>query len=589
MFLKKSVSHGKVYLSFVQSYSQKGKTKQKTIEKLGYLENLQKDYDDPIEHFKQIAKERTSLEELKKKLELDLTAQLADNTALRKNLGYAVPKAVYSKLGIREFFQNKQRQLNIDYNLNKIFSMLVYNRFLFPSSKKKAFETSDIFFESVDFSLKDTYRSLDYFASCSNAIQRTIYENVSDIISRDSQLGYYDVTNYYFEIPNEDEDEYDENGKLVEKLYRKRGPSKENRKDPIVQMGLLMDSNGIPMAFNTFSGNKSEKLSLLPTVRRVKKDFSLKRIIVVADRGLNTSDNTVFLSGKNTDNMKGNDGYVYGQSILGADKEFRQWAISKEDYLTTMVQDKNGATIPFIHKSRLHAKKITLKKSNGKRSLPMEIYQKQMVYYSVKYAKRQKYSREKSIAKAKDLINNPTNYTRATSFGAAGYVKNISFSKKTGEVTGTSLYLDEEKIREEEKYDGYYSIVTSEIRLSDKEIRDIYKGLWEIEESFKIIKSEFNARPINVKTDPHIEAHFLICFVSLVIMRVLEHMIIKKHTVKQIRNSLINYSCSYLEQNYYLFDYRDDVLATIEEIFGFDFRQKFMSQSEIKKILKIQK
>ena len=591
MYLKKSISNGKPYLSFVQGYRQDGKAKQKTIEKLGYLEDLEKEYSDPIAHFKQVAKERSSSEATHQKtLELNLLAKLPDKAAFRKNLGYAVPKAVYSLLGLREFFQNKQRHLKVDYNLNSIFTLLIYNRFLFPSSKKSAFDTRDSFFESFNFSLADIYRALDYFAGYSNEIQQHLHGRIRELVGRDSQLGYYDVTNYYFEIPYEDEDVYDEDGNMIKKGQKKRGPSKEHRKDPIIQMGLLMDSNGIPMSFNIFSGGESEKLSLLPTIRRVKRDFALERVIVVADRGLNTSDNTALLSGKNHDDMADNDGYVYGQSVLGADKQFKEWVLNQEDYLLSKEVGKDGNTVIFKHKSRIYAKKIQLKGKDGKRAQRMEIYQKQMVYYSEKYAKKQKKDRDKAIAKAKELISNPGKYTRATSFGAAGYVNNIKFLKETGEIPdGLVLSLNEARIREEEKYDGYYSIVTSEKHLSDTEIRDIYKGLWEIEESFKIIKSEFKARPVHVKKDKHVEAHFLICFVTLVIMRVLEQILEKKHTVKQIRYSLTNYSCSYLEQNYYLFDYRDDVIKSIESAFDFDLSKKIMSQAEIKKILQYKK
>ena len=543
-----------------------------------------------INHFKQVAKERSKSESLQKKLELDLSSRLPDEADFRKNVGYAVPKSVYSLLNLREFFQKKQRHLNVDYNLNSIFSLLVFNRFLFPSSKKHAYETKDDYFESFDFSLTDVYRSLDYFYKYSNEIQQHLHQRICELIGRNDQLGYYDVTNYYFEIPYEDEDEYDEDGNLIKKGQKKRGPSKEHRKDPIVQMGLLMDSKGIPMAFNTFSGGESEKTSLLPTIRRVKKDFNLQRVIIVADRGLNTSDNTAFISGKNHDDMEGNDGYVYGQSILGADQEFKKWVLNQNDYLNNKEKDEAGNSIIFKHKSRIFAKKIQLKNSDGKRAQQMEIYQKQMVYYSEKYAKKQKMDREKAIAKAKDLIANPGRYSKATSFGVAGYVNNIKFSKDTGEISdGQILSLNEAKIQHEEQYDGYYSIVTSEKHLSDTEIRNIYKGLWEIEESFKIIKSEFKARPIHVSTDEHVDAHFLICFVALVIMRVLEQMLEKKHTVKQIRNSLIQYSCSYLEQNYYLFDYRDPVIKSVETVFGFDLSKKIMSQAEIKKILKYKK
>lgn len=590
MFLKKSVSNGRVFLSLVQGYRENGKVKHKTIEKIGYLDELEKVYDDPIAHFKSVAKERSLATPDERKLEVSLTQRLADNASSRKNLGYAIPKRIYSLLGIHTFLQKKQKHLNIEYNLNSIFSLLVYNRFLFPSSKKKSFDRRDFFFESYDFSLDDLYRSLDYFARYSESIQKYLHEKVCEIIGRDGKLGYYDVTNYYFEIPYNDEDEYDDNGVLIKKGFRKKGPSKEHRPDPIVQMGLLMDSNGIPMAFNTFSGGDSEKTSLLPIIRRVKKDYGLKRIIAVADRGLNTSDNTAFLAGTNDDDCHGHDGYVYGQSVLAADKEFKAWVINPEGYIHSKEVDENGEEVIFTHKSRIYAKTIQLENRQGKRSLKMTIYQKQMAYYSQKYAEKQKREREIVLKKARDLIANPGKYTRATSVGAAGYINNIKFVKETGEIPdGVKLSLKLEKIAEEEKYDGYYSIVTSEKELSDQEIRDIYRGLWEIEESFKIIKSEFKARPVYLRTENHINAHFLICFVALLILRVLEYNLHKKYPVKQIRESLIRYSCSHLDQNYYLFDYRDEILQSLERIFDLDLGNKIMTTAEIKKILQYHK
>lgn len=590
MFLKKSVSNGRVFLSFVQGYRENGKVKHKTIEKIGYLDELEKEYDDPIAHFKSVAKERNLATPYERKLEVSLNQRLADNASSRKNLGYVIPKRIYSLLGIHTFLQNKQKHLNIEYNLNNIFSLLVYNRFLFPSSKKKAFDRRDFFFESYDFSLDDLYRSLDYFARYSESIQKYLHEKVCEIIGRDGKLGYYDVTNYYFEIPYNDEDEYDDKGILIKKGFRKKGPSKEHRPDPIVQMGLLIDSNGIPMAFNTFSGGDSEKTSLLPIIRRVKKDYGLERIIAVADRGLNTSDNTAFLAGTNDDDSRGHDGYVYGQSVLSADKEFKAWVLNTEGYIHSKEVDKDGEAVIFTHKSRIYAKTIQLVNRRGKRSLKMTIYQKQMAYYSEKYAQKQKRERELVLRKAKDLIANPGKYTRATSIGAAGYIKNIKFVKETGEVSdGINLSLNLDKIAEEEKYDGYYSIVTSEKELSDQEIRDIYRGLWQIEESFKIIKSEFRARPVYLRTENHINAHFLICFVALLILRVLEYKLDKKYPIKQIRESLIRYSCSHLDQNYYLFDYRDEILHSLEGVFDLNLGNKIMTTSEIKKILQYHK
>ena len=583
MYLKKSFNkkRNKTQLSFVQGYRIDGKVKHKVIQNLGYLEDYLDKYEDPIAYFQQIAKEWNAKQNVPDTIEVKLSQKLPDQCTNRKNLGYAIIKIIYAKLQIREFLQNKQRQISVEYNLNSIFSLLLFNRFLFPSSKKNAYETKDRFFDSFDFSLDDVYRALGYFNRYSQELQKHLHYRVSSLIGRESEKAYYDVTNYYFEIPYEDEDSKD----TERKVKRKKGPSKEHRKDPIIQMGLLMDTNGIPMAFHTFSGNESEKTNMLPEIQRVKKDYEIDRIIVVADRRLNTSDNTSILSGTNASDEKNNDGYVYGQSIRGADAEFKKWVLEPDGYVTTMEKNKAGEEIPFKHKSRLYAKEITKKDTNGVRRLKMIIYQKQMVYYSEKYAKKQKYEREKAVMKAKDLIKNPTNYTKATSYGCTAYINNISFSKDTGEIVdGKRLSINEEKIAEEALYDGYYSIVTSEKELSDKEIRDIYKGLWEIEESFKIIKSEFQTRPVFVSTEEHIQAHFLICFVTLLVMRVLEQLIGKSHTVRQIRNSLTSYSCSYLDQNYYLFDYRDDVIITMEKTFGLDLSKKIMPLSEIKRI-----
>lgn len=583
MYLKKSFNkkRNKTQLSFVQGYRIDGKVKHKVIKNLGYLEDYLDQYEDPIAHFQQIAKEWNADQETPDTIEVSLSEKLPDQCFNRKNLGYAIIKLIYSKLQIREFFQNKQRQLPVEYNLNSVFSLLTFNRFLFPSSKKNAYETKDRFFDSFNFSLDDVYRALGYFNRYSQELQKHLHDRVSSLVGRNSEKAYYDVTNYYFEIPYEDEDSPD----MERTVKRKKGPSKEHRKDPIIQMGLLMDSNGIPMAFHTFSGNESEKTNMLPAIQRVKKDYEIGRIIVIADRGLNTSDNTSILSCPNASDEKNNDGYVYGQSIRGADTEFKRWVLEQDGYITTMEKNKDGEEIPFKHKSRLYAKEITKNDSNGVRRLKMTIYQKQLVYYSEKYAKKQKYEREKAVAKAMDLVKNPANYTKATSQGCTAYINHISFSKDTGEIAnGKELSINEEKIAEEALYDGYYSIVTSEKELSDKEIRDIYKGLWEIEESFKIIKSEFKTRPVFVSTEDHIQAHFLICFVTLVIMRVLEQLIGKCHSVRQIRDSLVNYSCSYLDQNYYLFDYRDDVILTMEKAFGLDLSKKIMPLSEIKRI-----
>ena len=560
MYLKKSYNKvcKKTQLTIVRGYRENGKVKSKVIKNLGFLEDWLDQYEDPIAHFqeevRQMNEERKSITT---KLEINLQEKLEPDTSNRKNLGYAVPKTVYDKLGLYQFFQYKQRFVNTQYNLNSIFSLLIFDRFLFPSSKKHAYDTRDRYFDKFDFALEDVYRSLDFFESYSVEIQNLLAQKTKELFGRDPSLGYWDVTNYYFEIPYEDEDEVDEQGNITKKGQKKRGPSKEHRKDPIIQMGLLMDSNGIPIAYNTVEQDSN----FIPLANLFKNTPAIIGLSLSATASFSTIEARIIIS-------------------------FLEWVLNSEGYVSDEETDKDGNVVIFKHKSRIHAKKIKLKKASGNRDLPYEIYQKQMVYYSEKYAKKQKADRERAIAKAMSLIANPGQYTQSTCYGAAAYVKNLRFIKGTGEIAdGSILSLDLERISEEEKYDGYYAIVTSEKKMSDAEIRNKYRGLWEIEESFKIMKSEFKARPVYVKTDEHVNAHFLTCYVALVIMRVIEHLLGEKFTVKQIRESLCNYSCSYLEQGYYLFDQRDEVLDSFGRLFGWDLTQKYMPLNVIKNIL----
>ena len=607
MFLKVCPSHkGKIYLSFVQGYrDENGKVKQRTIQKLGYLDDLKKEFDDPISHFKEIAMKKTR-EEITEYTIKNLSTKTIDNGDSTKNLGYVIFKKIYNELDISSFLINKNKKLKIDYSLNDIFKLLVFSRILFPNSKLATYNNKEIFFDKFDFSEQDMYRSFDYLSSYKDELLTFLWNNTKDSYNRDTSISYYDTTNYYFEIAYNDEDILNEKGKIIKKGQRKKGPSKEHRKTPIIQMGLLMDKNAIPMYYDLFPGNESEKLQMRPTLKKTKAKFGIGRTIIVADRGQNTSDNTVFIAGKNDDDCTNHDGYVYGQSIIGADKEFKEWALNQEDFLydkmydesgnlityQEVVKDENGKIIgyeekPAIwkHKSRVYAKKVQIQK-NGKRNVTYHIYQKQMIYYSKKYADRQKHLREVAVEKAKDLINNPTKYTQATSYGCTKYIDNISFDEETGEVKeGKILSLKLDKIKEEEKWDGYYSIVTSEKNLTDKEIRDIYKGLWKIEESFKITKSELETRPVYVWTDESIETHFLSCFVSLLFIRLLEQKLNKKYSNSHVIDSLRNYKSTKIEHDIYLQNFRNDVIKDLEKIFNIDLSRKYLTLSEIKKIL----
>jgi len=491
---------------------------------------------------------------------------------------------LYNNLKLNEVAKQQQKHTKSNFDINSILQLLIYSRILYPGSKKETFDNKNIFFDDFNFSLIDVYRSLDIIASIKDNVEKELWKNTKEKYTRTASTAFYDCTNYYFEISNNDKDLVDEEGNIIEKGYGKKGYSKENRRTPIIQMGLLMDSTGIPLSYNIFPGNESEKTPLRPILKKSKTMFNLKRVVVVADRGINTSDNTVFIAGKNNYDNK-LDGYIFGQTIRGADKEFRNWALDKKGYITEEILDAKENKVRFIHKSRIFAKTTQIEK-DGKRDSKFDIYQKQLVYYSEKYAEKQRYDREKQIEIAKDLIKYPKKYNKANSKGAASYVKNIQFVKKTGEIAEEQeLSIDTTKIEEEKLYDGYYSIVTSELEMSDKDIRDKYKGLWEIEETFKITKSTLKTRPVYVWTKEHIEEHFLICFISLIMLRILEKDMQEKYTSEKIIKSLKKYTSTKVEYDIYLQSHRDEIIKYLEQIYNIDLSKKYLTLSRIKQIL----
>ena len=592
LFIKKAkYKNGKTYCSIVDGYRHNGKVIQKVIQKYGYLDDLEKSYDDPMGFL------NSELERLKNDFKTKVTITFDKNEQNdfeddTFNVGYAYLKHIFQKLGIADTLKKKQNLLNIEYSLSKACELLTYSRIINPGSIKYTYEHKNIFFEPFDLSLNDLYRSLNPLLSCKEELFKTIWDNTKDIYNRDASTSYYDCTNYYFEIEYDDTDLKDENGNIIKKGLRKRGPEKNHRPDPIVEMGLLMDKTGFPISYNLFPGNTSEKETIIPEIKNIKRRHNIDKVVVVADRGLNCSNNMIKLAGIDLD-KKNRDGYIYGQSVRGADKEFKEW-ILKEDYKSDIIKDENGENIIFKHKSRIYPKKMYvirddkgLTKNGNKRKQLITVDQKQMVYYSQKYANKQKRDRQMVIDKAKDLINNPGNYTRATSYGAAGYVNNIQYNEKTGEVIcNSNLSLNEDKIKEDEKFDGYYSIVTSEENLTDLELRNIYRGLSKIEETFKITKSEFNARPINVRLEDHIDAHFLICFISLVIIRILQAESNSKYSLKNLLEKIKNFNCTHTAGNLYKFIGYKQEIQYLNKKLNIDFDLKYNTRENIKKILK---
>lgn len=566
MYLKKSTNRktGRTYLSIVNSYydKQAKQSRTSTVRSLGYLDELLKEYDDPIAFFTEEVRkmnEKNSDEKLLINLKISLNESMDSNYNARKNFGYVALSKIYHELGIDKFIRNRQRHSKEKYDANAIMKLLVFSRLLYPASKKKTYENKDMFFEKVDFSLDDIYRSLSLFSKHSDALQLWIHERIKSLYNRNTELVYYDVTNYYFEIDEQDD-------------LRKKGVSKEHRPDPIVQMGLFMDTNGIPITYKLFSGNAPDKTTLIPALSRIQREYSLGRIIIVADKGLTTGDNIWYiLSAKN--------GYVLSYSIRSADKDFQDYVLDEKGYI-----DKGNG---FKIKTRLYPREIQVTATNGKK-IKKVVDERQVIFYSPEYARKAKQDREAALIKAMDLIKNPYKYNKSTAYGALKYVKNLAFDPNTGEILESvrqHLVFDEERLREEEKFDGYYAIVTSEYKEPPEKIIEMYRGLWKIEESFKITKSDFESRPVYLSLKDHIDAHFLTCFISLVIARILEHRLKGKYSVTEILESLRRASCSHIKENYYLFDFYNDVLEDIGKELGIDFGKKFMRLGEIKKIL----
>ncbi len=563
MQLKTSKSNGRPYLSIVQGYRDPvtKKVKHRTIKSLGYIDVLEKEFPDPISHFKKLVAEmnkKFAEENQPVTISFNKDEIIAEETANRKNIGYAALSKIYHELSLHTFFSNHSRKFKSEYNLNNIMKLLIFSRILRPASKKKTYKEKDRYFENTDFSLDDVYRSLSQVVTFRDNLKPYLHRQVKKKFGRDTDIVYYDVTNYYFEIDKQDE-------------FKRKGVSKEHKPDPIIQMGLLMDTRGIPVSYDLFPGNMNDCETLMPVLDKVKKDYDIGRFVVVADKGINTADNIVF-------NLAGGNGYVYSQTVRGGNKELKDYVLDDSGYR------KIGEGYKI--KSRLYPREIKVSNSRGGRS-KVRIDEKQVIFYSADYDRKAKADREPALLKALDLIKCPSKYNKATSYGAAKYVKNLIFDKNTGEIVNTKQkpYLDEAKLRKEEKFDGYYAIVTSEWKKSDEEIIEIYRGLWRIEEAFKVTKSDLGTRPVYLSRNDHIQAHFLVCFIALVIARLLGLCLDNKYSITRIVESLNKASGSSLEENWYLFDYADEITTAVTKTLGVDLSHKYLRLGDIKKIL----
>ena len=477
----------KTQVRVVEGYRVNGKIKQKTIKDFGYLEDQEnKDefiamvekFDDDYKKEKLLLKKNT-----RKKF-------FEDTNSVKYNYGYKFLSAIYDSLKLDDFFANVD--FKGDYDLNSILKYFAIQRILNPASKRHTTQTMRNFYgNELDFELADVYRSLDKFSDLSTNIQKYINNRIVNLIGRKFDYGFYDVTNYYCEVDFPDED-----GGL-----RQRGVSKEHRTDPIIQFGLFMDENSLPVCMSIFPGNTSDSLTFQPTMNKIKENYSLKKIIAVADKGMNSSKNIDYL-------VNNGNGFVFSQILKG----------KKGKRYHEKMFDENGYTYNSSNtfKYKTFIEDYDAIDNNGNK---IKRQRKVLIYWKYEDAIMAARKRDDKLNKAlKSLGNNAFTIKHAYD----EYIKNL-YTTENGEVADTvNRSIDYEKAKEDAKFDGYFAIVTSELDYDYSKILEVYSGLWRIEESFRITKSQFEARPIFVRTQKHIEGHFLICFISLLLIRMLQ-------------------------------------------------------------------
>lgn len=477
----------KTQVRVVEGYRVDGKIKQKTIKDFGYLEDQanQEEFIAMVEKFDEDYKKEKLL--LKKNTRKRF---FEDNNSVKYNYGYRFLSAIYDSLKLDDFFSNVD--FKGDYDLNSILKFFVIQRILNPASKRHTTQTMRNFYgEQLDFELADVYRSLDKFSDLSTDIQKYINERIIQLIGRNFDYGFYDVTNYYCEV-----DFPDEEGGL-----RQRGVSKEHRTDPIIQFGLFMDENSLPVCMSIFPGNTSDSLTFQPTMNRIKESYSLKKIIAVADKGMNSSKNIDYL-------VNNGNGFVFSQILKG----------KKGKRYHEIMFDENGYTYNFSktfkYKTFIEDYDATDKDGNK-----IKRQRKVLIYWKYEDALMAARKRDDKLNKALNSLGNNA-FTIKHAYDE--YIREL-YTTEAGEVADlVARSLDYKKAEEDAKFDGYFAIITSELDYDYSKIMKTYSSLWRIEESFRITKSQFNARPIFVRTRKHIEGHFLICFISLLLIRMLQ-------------------------------------------------------------------
>lgn len=565
MRLSKSKSKNAISLYVIKDIYTSGKRTTKIVEKLGTMRELKEKLngEDPVQWAKKyIAKlnENEKMEQTEIIAKFSTSKQVTKNKQVSFNGGYLFLQDIFYDLKLDQVCKKISDKYKFEYDLNSILSRLIYTRVLSPSSKLSSFNASKKYIEQPGFELQHVYRALEVIAKESDFIEAAVYKNSLNTIKRNTGVLYYDCTNYFFEIEK------------AEGL-KQYGFSKEHRPNPIIQMGLFMDGNGIPLAFSIYDGNKNEQKSLKPLEERIIADFNLSKFIVCTDAGLASNSNRIF-------NNCANRSYIVTQSIKKLKKHLKDWALDPSGWHLS----NNNKLINLNDIDTSSSNKSTYYKERWINENNLE--QKLIVTFSPKYKAYQNSIRATQVLRAKNLINHSSSINKKKQNDPKRFIS-TTHCTTDGEIAEKQINtLNNDSIHEEEKYDGFYAVCTT-LEDDASEIIKVNQRRWEIEESFRILKSEFKARPVYLSRDDRIKAHFTTCFLSLLIYRILEKKLNEKYTTAEIISTMKDMNFLELKGEGYIPAYtRTDLTDELHEKFNFRTDIEIVTEKNMKKIIK---
>lgn len=565
MRVKKSVSKHSTSYTIIKDIYRDGKKTSKIVEFLGNDQDiLDKHPDvDPYAWAREYAKKLTRQEkEHNRKIiaKYSPVQQIAYGKQTLFNVGYLFLQSIYHELKMDQICEQISKTYDFAYDLNDILSSLLYMRILHPASKKGTFDHAKSLLEPPQFQSHQMYRALSVLAEQSDVIEEKVYKNSLNVTDRNTRILYYDCTNFFFELEEEDG-------------LKQYGVSKENRPNPIVQMGLFMDGSGLPLAFSMTPGNDNEQTTLKPLEKRILKDFSLSKFIVCTDAGLSSNNNRLY-------NTKGDRAFVTTQSIKKLKKHLKEWSLDPEGWRTAGSRKKiNLDDIRHLENDQRTYYKERWVNENG-------LEQKLIVTYSPVYQRYQASLREEQINRAIKKMDQPGAINKPKQNDPRRFIK-ATHVTDDGEIADkTQAVLDQEQIDKEARYDGFYAVCTN-LESSIEDIININKGRWQIEETFHILKSEFRARPVYLQRDTRIKAHFLTCFLSLLMYRILEKRLDHQFTCPELIDTLRHMDMQALDGEGYIPAYkRTEITDALHQTFGFQSDFEIVTQKNMKKIIK---